>query len=176
MKLLPLDDPRWKSYRGGYNRVELNVVPLIRELQEKGFSDGWWERIWADLHHQGDVGEATYAMIPYMVERLSSQGELDEQLFHFAAVVELARSENENPPVPAEIELSYEVSLRNLPVLGVQKLRRRCSQYLVMGIAAVTALAAGHRLLARSYLDFDRDAALVYLEREYGYVPNKDDV
>jgi hypothetical protein len=176
MKLLPLDDLRWKTYRSGYNRGAFDTVSLIRELQRSGFSEAFWERAWDDLHHQGDVGEASYAIIPYMVEYQSSLSQLDEQLFHFATVVELARPENGNPPVPAEIELSYELALRKLPVLGAEKMRRGCTPHVVMGIASVTALAAGQRLLARAYLDFGRDAAVAFIETEYGYTRTENDV
>jgi hypothetical protein len=176
MKLLPLEDPRWKGYRGGYNRVAYDVVPLIRELQAEGFSESFWGRVWDDLHHQGDVGEASYAIIPYMVEYQGAQRDLDEQLFHFAVVVELARPENGNPPVPTEIELEYELALRRLPVLGVEKLRRGCPKDVLMGVAAAAAIVAGERVLARAYLDFDRDAALHYLHSEFGYVPTEHDL
>lgn len=163
MKLLPLDDPRWNTYRGGYNRAAFDAVSLIRELHRQGFTEAFWEKAWGDLHHQGDVGEASYAVIPYLVEYQTSQAELDEQLFHFAAVVELARRENKNPPVPQEVELSYELALRKLAVLGAQRMRRGCAPDMVMGIASVTALAAGQRLLARAYLDFGREAATTFL-------------
>ena len=78
--------------------------------------------------------------------------------------------------MPAEIELSYERALRKLPVLGAEKMRRGCAPHVVMGIASVTALAAGQRLLARAYLDFDREAAATFLENEYGYTPTQNDV
>jgi hypothetical protein len=68
MRLLPLDDPRWKTYRGGYNRETFDSISLIRELQRSGFTESFWEKVWEDLHHQGDVGEASYAIIPYLVE------------------------------------------------------------------------------------------------------------
>jgi hypothetical protein len=176
MTLLSLDDPRWATYRGGYNRAAFDAVSLIRELHRDGFTDSFWKRVWDDLHHQGDVGEATYAIIPYLVEHQSSLSDLDEQLFHFAAIVELSRPENRNPPVPAEVELAYELALRKLPVLGAEKMRRGCAPHVVMGIAAVTALAAGQRLLARAYLDFDREAAAAFVEAEYGYTPTPNDV
>jgi hypothetical protein len=52
LALLPLDDPRWATYRGGYNRAPYDVVPPQRE----GTSSRFWDLVWADLHHQGDVG------------------------------------------------------------------------------------------------------------------------
>jgi hypothetical protein len=93
LKLLPLDDPRWPTYRSGY-RLSYDVVPLIRQLQQEGASKQFWETVWDELHHQGDVGEATYALIPYLVDYQSGQSALDEQLFHFCVVVDLAQPES----------------------------------------------------------------------------------
>ena len=36
------------------------------QLQRAGISGQFWEVVWDELHHQGDVGEATYALIPYL--------------------------------------------------------------------------------------------------------------
>lgn len=131
--------------------------------------------MWDDLHHQGDVGEASYAIIPYLVEHQSHQRELDEQLYPYCAVVDLAQPENGNPPVPPEIELAYAQALRRLPVIGAELLRRGCSEATVMGVAATTALAAGHRTLARAYLEFGREDALEYLRNLNGFAPGPDD-
>jgi hypothetical protein len=175
MQLLPLDDPRWVRYRGGYNRVPVDVVSLIRRLQLEGTSDQFWERVWGDLHHQGDVGEASYALVPYLVDHQARRRELDEQLFHYCVVIDLAQPENNNPPIPPELELSYALSLRKLPVIGAEQLSRGCSEAVVRGVAATTALAAGHRVLARAYLEFGRTDALDYLQSLNGYEPGPND-
>jgi len=89
----------------------------------------------------------------------SRQRELDAQLFHFCVVIDLAQSENGNPSVLPEIELTYAMALRKLPVVGTDLLRRGCDEAFVMGVAAATALAAGHRALARAYFDFEHKPA-----------------
>lgn len=175
MDLLPLDDPRWATYRGGYNRAPYDVVPLIRRLHREGTSDLFWELVWVELHHQGDVGEASYALVPYLVEYQSRQRELDEQVFHYCVVVELAQPENKNPPIPPEFEFSYAMAIRKLPVIGAELLRRGCQEAVVMGVAAATALAAGHRVLARAYMDFGRCDALEYLRNLNGFEPGRAD-
>lgn len=150
VELFPLNDLRWAAYRGGY-RVPYDVVPLIQQLQKEGTSEKFWELAWQELHHQGDVGEATYAVVPYLVDYQTRQRGIDEQVFHFCVVVELARLENENPPVPQELALSYAKALDTLPIVGVNLAQRGCPEADVMGVAAAIALAAGHRVLARAY-------------------------
>jgi hypothetical protein len=175
VQLMPLDDSRWAAYRGGYNRAPYNVVPLIHRLNSDGTSDSFWEVVWDELHHQGDVGEASYALVPYLVDYQSRHRDLDEQLFHFCVIVDLAQAENGNPAIPPEIELSYAMAMRRLPVIGVEKLRRGCNEYVVMGVAAATALAAGHRVLARAYIDLGREEALEFLRNLNGFTPGPAD-
>jgi hypothetical protein len=122
--LLPLDDPRWKSYTDGYRSDSDEAISLIQELQTAGTSDEFWERVWNSLHHQGDVGEASYAFVTYLVDYQSKQSRLDERIFHFCVVVDLQQPENGNPPVPPELEFSYALALRALPLIGAQLLRR----------------------------------------------------
>lgn len=173
--LLPLDDPRWVKYRGGYNRAPFDVVSLIRRLLDHGATEEFWKTVWNDLHHQGDVGEASYAIVPYLVEHQSRQRELDEQLYHYCAVVEIARLESGNPAIPPEIEFAYANALRQLPAIGASLLNRACSEATVMGVAAMTALTAGHRTLARAYLEFGREDAVEYLRNLNGFEPGPDD-
>lgn len=174
LAILPLDDPRWATYRGGY-RAPCNVVSLIRQLQREGTSAQFWDWVWAELHHQGDVGEASYALVPYLVEHQSTQRELDEQLLHYCVVIELAQAKNDNPPIPQELEFSYAMALRKLPVVGADLLKRGCDEAVVMGVAAATALAAGHRVLARAYLELGRTDALEYLRNLNGFEPGASD-
>lgn len=141
-----LDFQCWATYRGGY-RTPCDIVPLIQRLQTRGTSEELWKVAWEELHHQGDVGEATYALVPYLVDHQSRQREIDEQVFHFSATVELARPENDNPPVPQELGHSYAMALDRLPVIGADLVKRGCPEPVVMAVAATTALAAGHRVL-----------------------------
>jgi hypothetical protein len=174
MKLMPLDDMRCTTYRSGY-RLPYNVVPLIHRLNSEGASSGFWETVWKELHHQGDVGEASYALVAYLVDHQSRQQELDEQLLHFCVIVELQQPESGNPPIPPEIELSYAMAMRGLPVIGTEQLRRGCSEAVVMEVAAATALAGGHRVLARAYIEFGRADALAYLSNLNGFTPSPAD-
>ncbi len=63
MTLLPLDDSRWNEDRGGYGRVAIDVVPFLRKLQSVEVTEEDWNILWDDLHHQGDVGEASYGAL-----------------------------------------------------------------------------------------------------------------
>ena len=63
---LHLSDPHWKEYRSGYNLTTTKVVEWIEVLFSGAFEDVHWEYLWDELHHQNDVGEAAYSVIPYL--------------------------------------------------------------------------------------------------------------
>ena len=112
--------------------------------------------------------------MPYLVDHQSRQHDIDERVFHSCAIVELARPENDNPPVPQELGSSYAMAINRLPVIGATLLRRGCPEEVVTGVAAATALAAEHRVLARAYVDFTRGDALDYLRQLNGFEPGAD--
>lgn len=152
MDLLPLDDPRWVEYRGGYNRAALDVVPFLRSLRAGVMEDEDWDLLWNDLHHQGDVGEASYAVVPYLVEYARTASTIEWHVFAFAAVVELARTEHRNPPVPAEIQPSYDAALKELSRIGFERVAAWGPDAFEPFIACL-ALSLGRRIHARAYLD-----------------------
>src|SRR4051794_35770324 len=102
--MLPLDDPRWQTYRGGY-RAPYDASPALRRLFDEGATPELWDELWEDLHHQNDVGSASYAAVPWLVEFLRRCPKLDWNPLGMIAVIELARPSN--PPVPPELGESY---------------------------------------------------------------------
>jgi hypothetical protein len=65
--MLALDDRKWKELLGGY-KVPYDASHALRRL-ERG-ADAWKE-LWEELHHQGDLGEASYAAVPKLVRIVS---------------------------------------------------------------------------------------------------------
>ena len=153
MTLLPLDDPKWKEYRGGYNRVVGCLVPFLTKLQSLEMSDDDWNVLWDDLHHQGDIGEASYAVVPYLTEYAKSAPKIAWHAFGFAAVVELERTENNNPEVPEAIRDSYFSSINELPNVALERGEDVWGEYCFEPVMACIALSLGRREHARAYLD-----------------------
>ena len=61
--MLELGDARWKDLHGGYR------VPYDASLPLQALSIGRdvWAELWAELHHQGDVGVA-YAAVTKLID------------------------------------------------------------------------------------------------------------
>jgi hypothetical protein len=158
----------WASYRGGYNRIQYDVRPLIRRLQDEGTTDEFWSEVWNELYHQGDVGEATYAIIPFLVDSLRHSDRIDSQLVAFAVYVELDRRREGNPDVPAELASEYLAAVAALPQILATHADQEWDEYLVMFHAAAVAVRHGQYSLARAYLELTPDEAEDFLVRFFG--------
>lgn len=165
MNLLPLSDMRWEQYRSGYNRAPLDVRPWIRSLLgDVQVKSDHWDFLWMKLHHQGTLGEASYAVVPYMTDYVRRIADRNWNIFAFVAVVELQRTEQDNPPVPAEILEAYQESLQELPWLALRgSSQDHWSEDQVRAVAACLAVSKGNRLLAQAYLELSEQLAREFL-------------
>ena len=167
MELLPLDDPRWQTYRGGYNRVPFDCVPLIRQLEADGTSEAFWQTVWDELHHQGDVGEATYAIVPYLARHLLKTDSIDVMIFGFVSVVELERHSHANPPIPPELQPGYDWGIQQLLTAALAKPVGSWDEYLLRYYVALLAAIKGHRTLCNAYQEMGEPEARKFLAEFY---------
>tara|TARA_B110000196_G_C20540128_1_gene384003 strand:+ start:86 stop:484 length:399 start_codon:yes stop_codon:yes gene_type:complete len=61
------------------------------------------DELWENLYHQGDVGTASYAAVPELVEN---------EALDLVATIEVSRNNGSNPELPAELEASYMAALQ----------------------------------------------------------------
>jgi hypothetical protein len=101
--MLSLDDPKWKELRGGY-KVSYDVSEPLRRL-ERG--EDTWKQLWEELHHQGDLGEASYAAIPQLVRIAANLQRRDWQFYGLVALIEFERHRPTNPPMPDWLQSDY---------------------------------------------------------------------
>jgi len=166
--MLPLDDSRWSRYRGGYNRVVVDVVPFLRKLQDADMSEADWNILWDDLHHQGDIGEASYAVVPYLAEYARKAPRIAWHAFGFPAVVELERTEHQNPGVPSEISESYFSAIQDLPTIALSRGQECWDEHCFEPVMACLAISLGHRTHARAYLDLTESEIPEFYKYYYG--------
>jgi len=60
--MLSFDDPRWRQLRGGYGSP-YDPRKALLSLERGTDVLAAWSELWEELHHQGDVGEASYAAV-----------------------------------------------------------------------------------------------------------------
>lgn len=152
--MLPLDDPRWKNYKGGYRHLYDASVPL-KKLLEHGASKEIWEELWQELHHQGDIDAASYAAVPYLLEFARLSPKLDWNVFGLISTIEMERPSN--PPPPAEIANDYFRAIEALPEIVGSHSDHEWDDILTQCILSCIALARGQRVLARVYAEMSLD-------------------
>lgn len=128
-------------------------MPFLKKLQSLDVSEDDWNILWDDLHHQGDIGDASYAVVPYLVEYVRKVPVIAWHAFGFAATVELERTGHGNPEVPTEIRSSYDAAIQELPELALSRGVEHWDEYCFEPVMACIALSLGRRTQARAYLD-----------------------
>jgi hypothetical protein len=160
--MLNMDDQRWEKLLGGY-RIPYDPRPALTKLQS-GTNDALvWREMWNELHHQGDVGEASYAAVPHLVRIYWERPTADWNVYAIVAVIELARKHGKNPDVPTWLNSSYFQAIQDLANLGPQELHQAQDPELVRAILSVIAIAKGIRTHAKFLLEYSEDELL---ERE----------
>jgi hypothetical protein len=152
--MLPLDDKRWPSLDGGY-RIPYDASLPLRELERAGDVQLIWDELWNELHHQGDVGVASYAAVPQLVRIAKARNLADWNLFALASTIESARHEEHNPSLPDWLEPSYSAAWQDLQMLALDRLRSETDEVTTRSILAVIAIAKGLSKLGRLLSEFD---------------------
>jgi hypothetical protein len=165
--MLSLDDERWARLMGGY-RTPVDVRPLLRNLESSIDSQAAWDSLWNELHHQGDVGEASYAAVPHLVRNHRERGLLDWNTYAMVAAIELLRGRDGNPEVPSWLMPGYETAIADLARMGLEQLPDASSPEEVRSILAVLATWKGVRTYARILSDFTEDELLELVAQAFG--------
>lgn len=163
MHELSLDDPRWETFEGGYKHTRFNCVSLIRHLQQHGTDNTFWDIVWEDLYHQGDVGEATYAFMPYLATHVEESQNVDYMVYVFASAVALSRESSRNPSIPDYLLPGYEWAITTLLIAPLQKPNLKWTTDLVQYHAALLAASQQQFLLGTAYQELDTDHARQFL-------------
>src|SRR5580704_6120102 len=117
VRMLSLDDNRWNNLTGG-SRIKCDLRPLLAELERAQNKETAWHGLWEKLHHQGDVGEASYASVPHLVRIHRKRKVLDWNTYAMVAVIDLARDNEGNPAIPEWLIEDYYRAIRELAEVG----------------------------------------------------------
>jgi hypothetical protein len=121
--MLGLDDSRWASLKGGY-KTRFDPRPQLVRLETGQDIATVWHELWGELHHQGNVGDASYAVVPHVVRIHRTRGVADWNTYAMVAVIELARTKRDNPELPAWLEQDYFRAITELAEIGAAEILR----------------------------------------------------
>jgi hypothetical protein len=167
VRMLSLDDNRWNDLTGGY-RMKCDPRSLLAELQTEQNRERAWRGLWDELHHQGDVGEASYASVPHLVRIHRASGILDWNTYAIVAIIELASGKGDNPEVPTWLEEDYHHAIRELAEIGAAEIWLTENPEAVRAILGVIAIAKGLRTHGRFLVEYS-EAELLDIESRAGF-------
>ena len=104
-----LDDIGWTRLEGGH-RTPYDPRSALLALEHDENTATAWTELWSELHHQGDVGEASYAALPHLVRIHEVRGVPDWNTYAQVATIEHARQSGHNPDLPANLKEAYETA------------------------------------------------------------------
>ena len=140
-------DDRRSNLEGGY-RVPYDPRGALLKLMN-GETGSAWEELWTELHHQGDIGLASFAALPELVRIHEIRGVADWNTYALAATIEDARANPKNPKLPDWLRAGYERAWVDLERLALAELPSAKDDNLVHSLIAVLAFAKGRRSLGR---------------------------
>jgi hypothetical protein len=159
MPMISLEDVRWLNMTGGY-RSPLDPRPLLKRLETDSDTTGVWHELWDELHHQGDVGDASFASVPFLVESYRQRGVLDWNTYAIVAIIELARKEGKNPDVPRWIADDYFEAIGKLAAIGTTEVLRAEADEDVRAMLSIIAIAKGLRIHGKLLVNYSEDELL----------------
>ena len=154
--MFSLDDKRWQTLAGGY-RVPFDPRPQLSKLGANNDTKAAWHVLWEELHHQGDVGEASYAAVPHLVRIYRQRGVVDWNTYALVAVIELARDSGKNPEVPEWLKKDYFRALRDLAETGAAEVLKAKDSEDIRAILSILAIAAGVRTHAKFIINYSAE-------------------
>ena len=159
--MIALDDPRWRDLLGAYKRPY--DVSIALSGLERG--EEVWDELWQELHHQGDVGEASYAAVPQLVRIAKTRSGRDWKFYGLVSLIEVERHRRSNPPLPAWLVEDYRFALEDLLGLALEDLRDAEEPRTVQSIIGAIALSKGQIKLGALLTNLDESEIREILER-----------
>ncbi len=162
-----LDDQRWDGLKGGYG-VPFDPRPALMQLECGDDVEDAWHTLWEELHHQGDVGEASYASVPHLVRIHRKREVVDWNTYAIIGTIELARDWPRNPPVPKWLEDDYAHALHDLATIAAKQILHTKNAEDVRAILSILALAKGARIHAKFLINYSDDEMLEFESKALG--------
>jgi hypothetical protein len=157
--MLSFADKRWEDLAGRY-RMRFDPRPLLSSLEGNKDTKTAWHELWEGLHHQGDVGEASYAAVPHLVRIYRKRGVIDWNTYAIVAVIELARHSGKNPEIPQWLKEDYLQAIRELAEVGAVEVLQTKGLEEIRAILSILAISAGARTHAKFLIDYSAEELL----------------
>jgi len=156
-EMLNLDSPAWEALSGGY-QLPFNASLALKALYQNENDEDAWTDLWDNLHHQGDVGSASYAAVPHLVKLQFKDGSTNWQFMGLVSTIEYARRSKGNSEIPDELRDSYLVALEVAARNGGYREPHQVDEDYLLSHFCLVASINNQMELAGALLQLDRGA------------------
>lgn len=169
--MLSLDDAMWRELHGGYG------IPYDVSIALRSMRDGVdvWDELWNELHHQGDVGVASYAAVPQIVRIAATASSRDWNFYGLLATIEVERHRKSNPALPAWLKADYDSAWVQTSALALTDLGLETDSTTIQTILSVVALAKGELKLGAMLSNLDASELDEMLEEQFAWSETYDE-
>jgi len=166
---LELDDPRWLELEGGYRTVLYDASKALKRLEEVNNAhenQKIYQELWDELHHQGDVGLASYYAVPHMVRIAKEKGIIDWNVLGLVSLIEIQRHKT-NPPIPKVLYPAYQKALIELSGLVTNILSEDWDLNTASAALTAIAISKGQIKLGDAIQNLDNEDTIDEFLEEY---------
>ena len=163
--MLALTDKRWQQLHGGYRTPFDASAPLLK--LEAG--EAVWDELWEELHHQGDIGEASYAAVPHLVRIARALAGRDWNVYALVATIEIERHRTGNPPLPNWLRADYDAAWNDIAALALSDLAASNDPLIVQSALSVVAVARGQLKLGALLWHLDESEVTEFAEEKLAW-------
>ena len=164
---MDLDNKIWRRLQGGYKMVYDASRPL-KKLKAAGRQEELkviFAELWENLHHQGNVGTASYLAVPHLVDICIEKKSLDWNFIGLCVLIENGRLEEQNPELPDEFQDYYFEALSKLENYLLINFKNITDQSSIRLTLALFATINGQPKLGRAIELLDEDVLPAFLEK-----------
>lgn len=154
---MTLNDNLWKTLQGGYKTTYDVSIPLKRlEITNNKEEIGSiLDELWNELHHQGDVGLASYLALPQLVRIAKDKGLFDWNIVGLCTVIEQQRHLGNNSPLPQEYSEYYSNGLKELKEFVVSNINSEMDDTLLLTALSTLATCNGQVKLGKAIMNLE---------------------
>jgi hypothetical protein len=164
---MDLDNRIWATLNGGY-KIPYNASRPLKKLRDatrqEDLEDIFTE-LWDNLHHQGDVGIASYVAVPQLVSICISKKSLDWNFIGLCSLIENCRLNGHNPELPNEYQDDYFQSLNEFERYLLLNFKGITDQTALRLTLALLATVNGQPGLGRAIEILDEDLLPEFLQQ-----------
>jgi hypothetical protein len=165
--MITLENPLWQTLEGGYKIPYDASIPLKKleqAIDAKEIEEVWTE-LWNELHHQGDVGIASYLTVPQLARIAVKKDLYNWNLLGICSVIEQQRHLGENPQLPPEYQEYYNDGLKILKQFVITNINRQTDDTTFRVALSTLAVCAGQIKLSKAIGELEDDIMEEFLEQ-----------